>query len=83
MPVKFTATVARSASGATGKPSGNVTFSYAGITLGTSAIGSNGQASLTLPTNGLEAGNYAITATYSGDAGDAVSTSKAQTVTVQ
>jgi hypothetical protein len=51
--------------------------------VGASAIGSNGQASLTFPTSGLEAGNYAITATYSGDAGDAVSTSKAQTVTVQ
>jgi hypothetical protein len=46
--------------------SGTVTFSYAGSTLGTTNVGSNGQASLPIGTNSFAVGSYTITASFSG-----------------
>ena len=62
-PVTFTAEVA-AAGGATGTPTGTVTFQVGQTVLGTVAL-VNGRA--TLVTNVFTAGEYVITATYSGD----------------
>jgi hypothetical protein len=47
-------------------PTGTVTFYGDGVALATEAL-VNGDASLTVPTSALPAGNYSITVTYSGD----------------
>lgn len=75
--VTFTATVAPSSG--TGTPTGTVTFSDAAGALGAGTL-SSGVA--TFSTSSLAAGTYAITATYSGDATFAGSTSSAVAVTV-
>jgi hypothetical protein len=49
-----------------------VTFIAAGRTLGQATL-SNGTANLTASASGVPAGNYVVTAAYSGDAGDAAS----------
>jgi len=81
--VTLTATVKRSASGATGTPTGSVTF-YAGggDALATVAL-KNGVASITASSQPYPAGKYPITAKYLGDRDDVTSTSAAVTVTVQ
>jgi len=61
--VTFTATV--SANGAPSAPTGTVTFSSGGAALGPAAGLNNGQATFTMST--LAAGDYTITAQYSGD----------------
>jgi hypothetical protein len=67
--VTFTSTVAGST------PTGNVSF-YSGATLlGTNALNGSSQASIT--TSSLAAGTYSITATYSGNANNTISTSTA------
>jgi uncharacterized repeat protein (TIGR03803 family) len=81
--VTLTATVARSATGATGIPTGSVTFSTEGITLATVKLNSKGVAAITASSNGYPAGNYPITAKYSGDSSDSASASSAVTVTVK
>jgi sugar lactone lactonase YvrE len=53
------------ATGATPEPTGNVTFSSGGATLGTVAVSATGLA--TLSTTALTAGENTITAAYSGD----------------
>ena len=63
-PVTFTATVA-AASGSGPTPTGTVSFSQDGNTLGTANIGSNGTAALTVST--LPVGTDHITASYGGD----------------
>ncbi len=76
----LTATVADVAP-ATGVPTGTVTFTENGtVSLGTATL-SSGSASLTL-SPGLFLGTYSITASYSGDAQSAVSTSTSLTETI-
>jgi len=70
--VTITATVSAAASNS-GSPSGTVTFYDAATKLGTSALTSNLSASFT--TASLALGNHPITASYSGDATFAASTS--------
>jgi hypothetical protein len=68
-PVTITA-VLTSAAGVVA-PTGTVTFSDNGVSLGTAAVGSNGQASTAAPSNSVAAltvGNHEIAAAYSGDA---------------
>jgi Bacterial Ig-like domain (group 3) len=67
--VTLVATV--TAPGAT--PSGTVTFSDGGTTLGTIALDASGQATLT--TSGLAVAPHSITATYNGDANEQGATS--------
>jgi hypothetical protein len=47
-------------------PTGSVTFSYQGLTLGTVAL-TNGSANLNAESSGLASGAYPVTASYSGD----------------
>jgi hypothetical protein len=68
--VTLKATVARS--GSAGMPKGSVTFTADGKTLGTAVL-SSGVATLTASAAGVSPGTYVVTATYSGDAGDAAS----------
>ncbi len=80
--VTLTATVKRSAAGATGHPSGSVTF-YAGGTVALATVKlTAGVAILKASSAGINPGSYPITAKYSGDASDSASTSSAVTVTV-
>lgn len=74
-PVTITATL--TSSGAT--PTGSITFLNGAATLGTAGL-ANGVASLTV--NNLTPGTYSITATYPGDANNAVATSAAISVIV-
>jgi hypothetical protein len=79
--VTLTATVA--APGATGTPTGTVTFRDGTTVLGTAPLAANGgvqQASLTV--SGLHGGDHALSAAYSGDASFASSTSTAYTLQV-
>jgi len=68
-PITFTATVA----GNGGVPTGTVSFFNGATLLGTGTL--NAQATATFTTTTLAAGTYSVTATYSGDANDAPSTS--------
>jgi uncharacterized repeat protein (TIGR03803 family) len=63
-------------------PTGKVTFSVGAMVLGSATL-SRGTASLTIPTGATTPlGTYAVTATYSGDATDAQSSSAAVDATV-
>jgi hypothetical protein len=77
-PVTFTATV--NGPQGTTSPTGSVTFFDGSTPLGTAALGSNGQAALSVP--GLGLGSHAITAVYNGDVNFKESTSAALTETV-
>jgi uncharacterized repeat protein (TIGR03803 family) len=82
--VTLTATVVRSAAGATGAPTGSVTFYGDGSTaLGTVKLNASGVATVTASSKGYAAATYAITAKYTGDSADSDSTSTAVNVTVQ
>ncbi len=81
--VTLTATVKRTASGATGAPTGSVTFAVGSTTLATVKVNGSGVAILKASSAGQAAGSYPITAKYAGDAGDNSSTSSAVTVTVK
>lgn len=81
--VILTATVVRTASGSTGYPGGKVTFYYQSTALGTANLSANGVATFSASSAGIPAGNYAITAKYSGDGGDLSSQSSSVTVTVK
>jgi len=81
--VKLTATVKRSAAGESGEPTGTVTFSASGNSIGTATLNGAGVATLTAATTSVPAGAYSVTATYGGDGFDAGSTSSAVTVTVK
>ena len=76
--VTLTATVSSSISGIA--PTGTVTFTGNGTTLGIVPISTTGVAALT--TTALPTGSYSIVATYSGDSGFAGSTSSAVPVAV-
>ena len=58
-----------------GVPTGKVTFAADGNTIGSATLDGTGTA--TLPYSSLPVGTHALTATYSGDANDGVSTSSA------
>jgi len=60
-------------------PSGSMTFLANGLVLGTAALDGSGHASLT---TSLSAGNDSLTAVYSGDDTNALSSSNAASVTV-
>ncbi|HET6250063.1 MAG TPA: Ig-like domain-containing protein [Tepidisphaeraceae bacterium] len=77
--VTLTATVAPVTPGGQ-TPSGTVTFTDNGATLGTMTVGSDGTAALA--TTALPVGSDQITATYSGDNAFATSTSSPTTETV-
>jgi len=79
--VTLTATVKRSASGASGTPTGSVTFYYGSFALSTVTL-SGGSASFPSSTDGLGDGRYPITAKYTGDGSDLSSTSPACGVTL-
>ena len=70
--VAFTATVSAVAPGA-GTPTGAITFSDGGSTIGTATLDSTGTASLT--TSSLAGGTHVITASYAGDSNFTASTS--------
>jgi hypothetical protein len=74
--ITFTATVDALAPGS-GIPTGTVTFQDATASLGTSSLDANGQATLTV-TN-FTSGAHSITATYTGDADFAGTTTSAAT----
>jgi Glycoside hydrolase family 44/Bacterial Ig-like domain (group 3) len=59
---------------ASGQPTGTVTFTDGGSTLGTAQV-SGGSASIAVNTNTLSAGTYEIIASYSGDGADSPSVS--------
>ncbi len=63
-----------------GTPGGSVTFRIGGSTVATASLVS-GSASVSIDTSQYVPGNYAVTATYGGDASDAAS-SATQTVTI-
>ena len=65
-PVTFTATVAASAPGV-GNPTGTITFTDGGTTLGVVAVGPGTGEMATLTTSALVVAPHAIIATYSGD----------------
>jgi uncharacterized repeat protein (TIGR03803 family) len=79
----LTATVKRSTSGATGVPTGTVSFTVEGVTLDTVKVNGSGVATLKASSSGIAAGSYPIKAVYNGDASDVTSTSAAVTVTVK
>ena len=81
--VTLSATVKRSASGATGTPTGSVIFSAGTEVLATVALNGKAVASITAPSGGYPAGAYPVQATYSGDADDSSSISSTVTVTVK
>ncbi len=78
--ITLTATVAHATGSAA--PTGTVTFYYQTFSLGSVTL-KNGTAAVSIGSAGLPAGSYAVTATYSGDANYAASSSLAATVTVQ
>ncbi len=75
-PITFTATV----TGNGGTPTGSVNFLANGNVIGAGNVNASGVATFTTST--LAAGTYAITATYTGDANDANSTSLPVSLTV-
>jgi len=81
--VTFQATVVPSPT--TYVPGGTVTFALGTSSLGTATLSTTSPytATLTLPTAGLPAGNYAITASYNGDIHDLASQSQGVTVELQ
>jgi hypothetical protein len=74
--VTFTATVTSGA----GIPTGTVTFTNNGSTVGTGSLNGNGQATFTTST--LSSGSHSITAVYGGDSSFSGSTSAVLTQTV-
>jgi len=82
--VTLTATVKRSTSGATGTPTGSVTFYANGNdALATIKLNSSGVATITASSKGYPANTYPITAKYLGDSSDSTSISTAVDVTVK
>jgi len=66
-----------------GVPTGSVTFSAGGHVLGTKTLDGTGAAVVNASSVGIAAGVYPVTATYSGDAVNAASSSAAVDVTVE
>jgi large repetitive protein len=68
-------------SGATGTPTGSVVFQDGSITIGTVSVAANGTAALSAAN--LAMGKHSITATYGGDANNAMARSSTLSQTVQ
>ncbi len=79
-PVTFTATVTSSAGA--GVPTGTITFSKGGVTLGSGTVNGSGVATYTTTATQLTGGSDQITAVYNPDTNHAKSTSTAFTQTV-
>jgi len=77
--VTLTATVAKTSG--SGAPTGKVTFSVEGETIGSASLNS-GVATLSASSNGLATGSYPVVASYAGDSNDGSSKSSAVTVTL-
>jgi uncharacterized repeat protein (TIGR03803 family) len=60
-------------SSGTGTPTGSVAFKFSTTTLATVNLNGSGVADYTIPTSGLPAGSYPLTAAYSGDTADSAS----------
>jgi hypothetical protein len=65
-----------------GVPTGSVTFRVGSYVLGTQALDGTGTAVVNASSVGIAAGTYPVTATYSGDAANAASSST-EDVTVE
>jgi hypothetical protein len=74
-------TLKATVSGSSGTPTGSVTFSVEGTSIGTVNL-TDGSASVTSSTNGIGPGSYPIVATYNGSTTYNGSASSATTVTV-
>jgi hypothetical protein len=81
--VTLTATVKRTGSGVVGVPTGTVSFTVEGLTLGTVKVNGSGVATLKASSAGVAGGQYPVKAVYNGDASDVSSMSSAVTVTVK
>ena len=79
--VTLTATVKKSSG--TGAPTGKVTFSIPGLTIGSAELNGSGVATLAASSAGQPAGTYPVTATYAGDSDDEASTSSPVAVTLK
>ncbi len=66
-----------------GTPTGSVTFSTEGVTLGSAPLNGSGVATLTASSNGVTPATYPVIATYSGSQQDLPSSSEAVNVTVK
>jgi hypothetical protein len=78
--VTLTATVKKTSG--TGTPTGNVSFKYGSIVLGTLPL-SSGVATVSASTTGYAVGTYSITASYAGDANDLASSSSAANLVIK
>lgn len=79
-PVTFTATVTSTAGA--GTPTGTITFSKGGVTLGSGTVNGSGVATYTTTATQLTGGSDKITAVYNPDTNHAKSTSATYTQTV-
>lgn len=75
-------TLSATVTGSQTTPTGTVTFSVNGVTLGSAKLNGSGIAAFTASSNGIAPGFYLITSTYSGDSTNAASASKPLTVTL-
>jgi len=80
---QITLTAEVETSGGAANPTGTVTFSSGGITLGRVALNSNSIAAITLSSAGMTPGSYPVIAKYSGDAYNLPSTSTLAKVTLE
>ena len=71
--VSLTATV----SGSNGTPTGSITFSVDGASIGSATLNSSGVATMTASSNGIAPGTYPIVATYAGNTSYSTSQSSA------
>jgi hypothetical protein len=82
-PAQATATATVTTSGGGSTPTGTVQFSVGGTVVVSSALNSNGVATLNASTAGIPGGAYSIVAHYLGDANDLTSTSSPLSIAVQ
>jgi hypothetical protein len=80
-PVGQVVTISATATGSGATPTGTVTFMYGARALATLPL-SSGTASISPSTAGLPAGNYLLTASYSGDTNYSAAVSAGYTVTL-
>ncbi len=64
-------------------PTGSVTFYADGVAIGSAKLNSNGYATFSASSAGINPGTYSITGAYTGDAYNGASTSPPVTVTIQ
>jgi uncharacterized repeat protein (TIGR03803 family) len=76
-------TLKATVTGASGTPTGSVTFSTGGTPIGSIALNGSGVASLSASTNGIPPGTYPVIATYGGSATYKASASSALDVVLK